>query len=420
MFILFLLYLFPIIYSRLHYYQEQQQQQGEIDINLVVLDHSNVYSRYPDTSNKVMCQKIIDRPDHPIIIGADDLIIPNEWQLRWGIERCNAMTLSFTTVRTRNDLNPYNITLLLFRNNQTENKPGNLFYKRTFQWPTNNVNWVHDIIAIPSQNDFILNHGDLDDDGITIFDLQDPAFLSHGSRIWVSFYATIPWHMGQSLRTNSMYWATLENTTGSSLPTQFKDNINANFFYRDEKDLEKYGFIDWTDSSIVSPYIGIRATTNQMAWKVTLHCRGIPPPPTLEPMIITPEPTTIPTQSPTMRDDNITNETMSVNSHHGPLIIGIIVPFTIVSLLVIIIIIILYAWRKRKRRNDLQTNINAKLNNLSNYEPIPQNPLTYSKTSTSTQIYTDGTQFRNVQLHDKSKYPDLFNNKINTTDDDII
>lgn len=405
-------------------YHQFISAQNEQDLTILVLNQSNAHSMYPNVANKVMCQKIIDRPDYPLILGSDDIILPDqlEWQSKWGIHTCHAMRISFTTIRTRNDLNPYNITICLFRNNPTKNQPWTPFYKRTLKWPTNNPHWVEDAISLPSQNTIVLEQGDLDDNGETIFDLQNPDFLQLGSRMWVSFYVTMPWHLGQSLRTNSMYWVTLDNATGSSLPQEFSEE-NSHFFYRDEEDLEKHGFVNWTDGEAVSPYLGIRATTNQMAWTLSLNCRGIPLPPTIEPMPVTEVPFTKEvTESPSFIKENETNQSVAGDNHFKEALIigslGTLLPILLIVVIVSVVVGFLYA-KRRKRRQVMADNINQRLNGLKDYTAIPLNPLSPGNLE-ERRIFTDGNQFRDVPLND-TKYPDLFQNgQVNTTDDDMF
>lgn len=408
---LFLIFFISLIYSKI-----QQQEQLDRPITLWALNHTNAYTLYPNTANKVMCQKIMDRLDHPLIIAADDVILPVQevWLTRWGIKNCSSATFSFTTIRTRNDLNPYNITLQLMRHDEKENRPGDIFFVKTLAWPTNNVRWLYDIIGIPSQNDITLQHGELADDDTTRFDLANPDFLRLGTRMWVAFYVSLPWHMGQSLRTNSMYWVTLADTIGSSPIQSFPgDNtVNHHFFYKDAYDLEKFGFRNWTDATIVSPYIGITPSTNQLAWSLSLQCTGVPPSPTILPP---PVMTTPPTKSPTEEEEppfiynntNQTNGTMGVTALNHSLILGLTLTLLLPFIIVLIVVVSCFIWRKKKRNAALQTNIKQRLSDFE-YQVPNRNPLSMPSTGTGKQSFTDAAHFRDVPLNNESKYKGLF------------
>jgi hypothetical protein len=421
---LFLIFFISLIYTKI---QQQQEEEEPLDrpITLWVLNHTNAYTLYPNTANKVMCQKIMDRLDHPLIIATDDVILPHQetWLTQWGIKNCSSATFSFTTIRTRNDLNPYNITLQLMRHDDLENRPGEIFFVKTLAWPTNNIRWLYDIIGIPSQNDITLEHGELADDGTTRFDLTDPDFLRPGTRMWVAFYVSLPWHMGQSLRTNSMYWVTLADTLGSSPIQSFPTGtLNRHFYYKDAYDLEKFGFRNWTDATIVSPYIGITPSTNQLAWSLSLQCTGVPPQPTIVPPPVT---TTSPTLSepPTEEDGpfiynntNQTNGTMGVTTLNHSLILGLTLPLLLLIIIILLVAVGCFIWRKKKRKTALQTDIKQRLSNFEQQAPN-RNPLSMPKTGTGEQSFTNASHFRDVPLNNDSKYKALFSFTPEQTDD---
>ena len=269
-----------------------QQQTYE---PITILNQSNVYELFYDLTNKIQCDNYTDYWGFPVFQAADDFVLP-AWTGLPTVHHvsadCAALNFTFTTVRSYQDQDPASITLQLFYDNQTAPR-SDAFFTRTFcapgttTTPMANCAWPRKI-NIPINITLALANGDVADDGVTVFDLNNASLLPVGRRLWVSFYATVPEHKARNLlRSNSLYWMTLNAKNGSSpLVDPFPTNAvpNAHYHYRDTLNMDKINATDWVDATyyqLQKP--GLFTTTYNMAFAVSLHCLYIPPVETLPP-----------------------------------------------------------------------------------------------------------------------------------------
>ena len=299
-----------------------------------LLNQSNGYTLYFDLTNRVECHNYTDFWGYPLICVADDFILPSFVNLDMSRD-CTGLSLNFTTIRLKVDMDPLSITIRLFRHNTSNNGPSDTaFYTRTMCSPDGTCKWPTRLNT-PAVTSITLNNGDPDDKGTSVFDL---ATLPTGETLWVSIYVSVPDHPSTTiLKENSLYWMTLENKS-TSMPLQktFYDGTpNYNYKYIDVNNLHRSGFTSWTDASVVQPLLGVSTTTFNMAWTVSLLCQSgttfllsFPPtesptvspttgaPTTLTPTLVptiapTAEPTLEPTSEPTTasNDTSMGNET---------------------------------------------------------------------------------------------------------------
>lgn len=389
--------------------------------NITILNQTNAYERYPNLLNRIMCQNITDKYLSPLLVAADDVMIPptayfQSLNILQGIRDCSTMQFGFTTIRTKNDLNPTSLTLELMRHDDVSQAPGTTFFKKTFPWPSNNVEWRHDFIAMPWQSMIVLQLNELGDDGVTRFNFHDPIFFP-ASRVWFSFYATVSQHINSQFRMNSMYWVTLNNNTDSVSTSAMPAQPNYDFVFRDPANLLHYNFVNWTTARLIEPVMRIVPTTNNLAWTLSFSCAvstqptGAPttPVPTLAPTILI-------TPVPTRNDTNLTH-----NRDYDPvrLALAIALPLTFVVLCLIIwCCLVMYRKMKQRRaQTTKKTNIKNLLLSPINDDPFKEytipsvNPLKQQQIQ-PTAIFTSGNEWVPVPLGEG-----LFNNIISTDDD---
>jgi len=279
-------------------------------VNVTVLNQTNVVHAFSDMGNTIMCQNITDKWGIPWLRAADDFLVPpldffKARGITRGLQDCGAMSITISSLRYKNDLNPYSVTLEFIRHNTSSGLPalsrtigGNggspttvdyaVFYKKTWPWPTNNYMWQRDTLSRLWPSQFRLQLNELGDDGVTRFNFYDDrsleqgGFMPAGHPIWVSFYVTMPQHTDSRMMSNTMYWATLTNETGSTrVATNFFDGgggaattapLNQNFVFRDETDFLGQGYRQWTTAVPVEREMLIAPTTNNMAWRVAFEC----------------------------------------------------------------------------------------------------------------------------------------------------
>lgn len=396
---------------------------ADVSRNITVLNQTNAYERYPNLINRIMCQNITDKYRSPLLVAADDVVIPpfsyfQSLNILRGIRDCSAMQFGFTTIRTKNDLNPKSITLELMRHDDASQSPGTTFFKKTFPWPSNNIDWLHDYIAMPWQSMIVLHLNELGDDGVTRFNFHDPDFFP-AQRVWFSFYATVSQHINSQFRMNSMYWVTLNNHTGTVSTRASSDEKNYDFMFRDPADLLHYNFVNWTQARLIEPVMRIEPTTNNLAWTLSFTC-AVSTQPTHAPTTPTPTlaPTILITPAPTRNDSNLTQHRDYDPVH---LAIGIALPLTLISCCIIVWCCCLYRRMKQRRaQTTKKTNIKNLLLSPITEDPFKEymipnaNPLIQKPATTA--IYTSGNEWVPVPLvGEESK--DLFNNVISTDDD---
>ena len=312
-------------------------------VNITILQQQNVAEQYPDLGNGILCQNLTDKWNNPVLMAADDLVIPSMRYLRSrgvarGMDDCSAMSLQLTTMRRKSDLNPTIVTLLFMRHNDTTGLPSDtVFYRKSFPWPTNNYLWQSDPLNRPWQSVFTLQLNEVGDDGVTRFAFRDTVdFMPPDRTVWVGFYATLSLHQDQRFQFNAMMWATLNNHTGSSPVLPFASNgaANRDFAYRDTNNYLDEGFTEWTTAVPAERALKITPTTNNMAWSVSLDCLLEAPTtaPTTQPTANTTEaPSAMPTMAaPTNTTTNTTEWINGGGSSLHLMWLLVLLPFTLV------------------------------------------------------------------------------------------
>jgi hypothetical protein len=287
-----------------------------------VVNQANVYELFYDLTNRVECDNYTDYYSQygwPVVQAADDFVLPSYATLptpNHMSSDCTALAFTFATIRWRQDLDPVSVTLQLFYNNASSNGPQNTpFFSRTTCAPnatttTTNCGWDPRLRAVLNTT-LVLTNGDLADDGVTRFSLSNQSLLPVGRRLWVSFFATVPMHYARNLLTsNSLFWMTLNNKTGSTpVLAQFATNgvANQHYRYRNRQKLY-YNASQWVDATFIQPLLGVRTTTFNMAWRADLICAYIPPitdaPTNTQPPTAVPTTATTTTEAPTEEPTN--------------------------------------------------------------------------------------------------------------------
>ena len=161
---------------------------------ITLLQQTNGKQLYYDFSNRLICTKFTDIYKFPLILVTDDFVLPAYEQTGIDVSQCTSLVFNITWIRTKRDLDPYNITLLLMRHDSTTNKPSNVsFFKRTLSSPNNTGIWPM-LYNVPNPVQLFINQGDIADDGVTMFDFTNRTFLSINETLWFSFYVTVPQH----------------------------------------------------------------------------------------------------------------------------------------------------------------------------------------------------------------------------------
>lgn len=421
----------------LHLFAAGQRQQA-----YVVLNQTNAEQRNPVTTNRVQCQNVTDKAGSPLLVAADDVVlsVPTDAQ------SCDAVLFSFTTLRTRQDLNPSSITLQLLRHNDTSGGPSGAFFQITRQWPDNNAHWQFDAMGVPQQTDLLLQRGDTDELNGARFDLHDAQLLPPGATVWVAIWATVPLHLVQAgYRANGFYWATLTNASSSSSVSP----QNKPFWYKDTTDLLGHGWQQWTPAQQVEPWLGIQQATQQLAWRVSLRC--VVAPPTLAPTSIpTPAPTSGPTEGPSPQPTTSSPPVATFSPTlplASPVFIGslnetqvpgyntvaLAVPLAVAGTLALCLAVGFLVARRRalskranlrelltKPRSERKPETEMEMEMVS-YAP---NPLYGQGSRDNTmRVYTSGHELVSVSLSDvegetKAAYREIFNDRVAVTDDD--
>lgn len=302
----------------------------------VLVNQSNVYELFYDLSNRIECHNFTDIYRYPLIYVADDFVIPayTSMDLRNKISSdCTSLTFSFTTIRSKQDLDPYYVTLQLFYHDAVNDAPQNTaFYSKSFCAPNVDTCLWDRRLNIPLKTTLVLQNGDVGDDGVTVFDLSNSNMLPTGQTLWVAIYVTVPVHYANNLfRENTLFWMTLNNKSGSTpLVSTFYNNIpNRHYKYKDVNNLRKNNLTTWTDATVLQPYLGIKTSTFNMAWSLSLSCNMAvpfvtePPSPPERTVVPSRPPTPIPTYSPTneptsdiiIDDNNVTDGPTNNNTN---------------------------------------------------------------------------------------------------------
>src|SRR4051812_39718935 len=84
--------------------------------SVTILNQTNEYKGFLfDFSNRLICHRYTDWYLFPLLYATDDFVIPSYTSLN-AIE-CTSIVFTFNTIRTKQDMDPYNITIRLFYHN---------------------------------------------------------------------------------------------------------------------------------------------------------------------------------------------------------------------------------------------------------------------------------------------------------------
>lgn len=274
-------------------------------INVTVLDQTNQLERWPDLTQHLRIQNITDIAGQPLLVVADDVVLPdtNFFQAQGvaqGLVDCQSMTVLFSGVRLKSFSNPSSVTMQLMWHDEALRTASarQVFYQKSWAWPSNDFMWQRDYHALPWPFELTLRSGELGDDGVTRFHFRDSRFLAPLRRFWVALYATMPQQQTAGQRLNALYWITQSaqhNATplgeplyggASNLPFQARV-VDPLGILRAPAQLK-----NWSNASDMLAWTGPVAPTGQMAWRLFFQCHV--------PALPTAEPTAVPTGAPTL------------------------------------------------------------------------------------------------------------------------
>jgi hypothetical protein len=314
------------------------------------------------------------------------------------------------------------------RHDAVYNRAGEVFFKKTLPWPTNNPHWQQDYISLPWQTEIILQLNELGDDSVTRFNFTNSTFLPSEEVFWVSFYCTVSQHLNSIFRINSLYWVTLNNLTGSTPvePRLLGLTENHDFLFRDSMDLLRYGFTNWTTASLVEPIMRIEPTTNNLAWRLSLTCE-VSTQPTAAPTTAAPtlppqseEPTTSPIDPNPSPLNNTWNITTEENGNH--LAIALSIPFTLLLLSLTIVCCVFIVWRrksKEQKKNQTKSNIRNLLSRTGDdaqpsASPLYQAPFFPNPRRNELLVYSSEGEWQDIKLEEENSGVHLFDDNIYT------
>jgi hypothetical protein len=338
--------------------------------NITILNQTNTYQRYPDLRNKLLCQNMTDKWSTPTLEAGDDATLPplqfwTDQGVERGLDDCSAFTFSWTTIRSKHDTTPYFITLSFWSDLSYNSTP---FYKKSFQWPTNNAHWSNDPLLVPWQSEITLQLNEVGDDRVTRFNFRDGGFFPKpGELFWISFYATMRYGKSSSLRTNSMYWVLLNADSGSTPLVEIfpGGRNNNNFVYRDLTNFMGNGWVNWTDGARVEEAMKI-STTRNLAFSLFFTCLVELPPPTTIPPPTSTTPVSTQTETPSMIVE--VNETViEEKGGSGKLVASILAPLLTLCCCGGFVGFLYKKWRNRKNKR-----LGVDLNPTT---PEPTNPI---------------------------------------------
>jgi hypothetical protein len=330
--------------------------------NVSILNQTNVVERFPNLANRVRCQNITDIYLQPLLVAADDAVLPpitffQSQRVVNGLDDCSALTFAFSGIRMKSFSNPTSITVMFMRGDGEGGGPGSLLYRKSLPWATNDQMWQKDYLALPWTYEVTLQWNEVGDDGVTRLDFRSPAFLPPLQRFWLAFYCTAPQQIGTGFRLNAMYWVTLNNLTGSTplRPQLFGGVPNRDFLFRDVNNLLKFGFTNWTTAKAYETVAGIVPSTNNLAWSLFFTCNVSAVPtfapvesPTLGPTAPI-APTASPTQTPTSNATNNRTE-WNITARVRDLKGGEIALIVVVPLTLLLASLFIFAILRRRRR----------------------------------------------------------------------
>lgn len=331
-------------------------------LNVTVLDQSNVLERWPNTTQRLRVQNISDIAGQPLLVVADDALVPL-------LGDCVSLTLVFSAIRIKFMSNPRSLTVVLMRDNNSA--PGLVLYQKSLPWASNDDNWMQSRghLGSPWPYEVTLRRNELGDDGVTRLDL---AALG-GARLWVAFYCTGAQQLSGGYYLNAMFWVA-QSATANATPLVAG---NPEFYFRDPNNLLGDGLTQWTSATRAqrSPKIGQVAPTNQMAWRLFFTCAAAPE--TREPSAA---PSVAPTAAPTR--ETLVPETPSSNwtnftgaaAPGNTVALAVALPFALLGTLLGAFLV----WRVARRRapdEQQSSQVPERQAQFAEYAEIPLEPL---------------------------------------------
>lgn len=210
--------------------------------------------------NKLVSQRFTDIvPQVPLLYAADYFKLPQNISTN-----INTMQIFLTILRLTSGTDPDSITLVLLYDNNLTHSPGEAFFTKTVRAPNNPPIWRNTTVGERELISLNISQGEVSGlDGETLFDLSNTSFLPRETRLWMGFYVTGPRAYIESSRSESVvFWCTTDKIGeyGDSIP----------YFYIDESDILKRGFINWTNASVIEKTLGLNSFEKHMAWSLDL------------------------------------------------------------------------------------------------------------------------------------------------------
>jgi hypothetical protein len=382
------------------------QQQQLVNVTLSLLDQTDAAG----SGGAILCQRLLDHRGAPLLLAADDLVLPGA--LLASAVSCQTLQMTFATTRTRSDVDPSNVTVQLLYT--TAQGPGVLFFQRSWVWPSGTPTG-----AVPLQ--LTLREGDWDDAGLVQFQLQNASFWPRDLAIWVALYVSMPVDPLPTAQ-NAFFWLTLAPGVVST-----QSNM---FYYRDASNLQRWGFVNWTNATTAAPKLSLGAGTTQMQWSATLQCQQretVAPTTEPTPLVVVPPPP--PVNETTLAPVADGNTSSGNNSLYAPggthnVAVAVAVPVALVVAIALTALLVQQLRRRRwlarqkQQRETPLVNIREKLlppepQTISFDAAYPRNPLT-----TQCRVFTSGGEMVEVPLRNpQGPYATLLNDTIVTTSD---
>jgi hypothetical protein len=372
-------------------------------VNLTVWDQSNVVERWPNLAQRVRVQNITDIYGQPLMLAADDVVLPDAAYFRSlgaanGLLDCVFMTLEFSAIRLRSYHNPSSLTLQVMRD--ADGVPGALLYQKSWAWAVNDYQWQRDWLGLPWPYQLTLHWNELGDDGVTRFNFRNPAFLPPLQRLWLAVYCTGA-QEASSAKLNAMYWVTQSETANATaLSAQlYGGAVNREFQYRvtDPGGVMRVGFANWSSATQYQQLAGPVAPTGQLAWRLWFGCQ-VPSPPTPSPSAApttrAPTETSRPSAAPTAPTDAPTNASLVQQAAPYPsasaVAVGVAVPLSLLCLVLGIFFVVRFMRRRRAAQRlaeaQQQTGAHSQLvvrrqqKQFADYQEIPLDDMSGART----------------------------------------
>lgn len=318
--------------------------------------------------NRLISQHFTDVDLEAYIKGADDILIPSNLA---GPLNCSSLVITFVMVRVKHDENPQSVTVQFFYDDDDlagggGGKPGILFYSHQFYgmvWDNITQNRLFNMT-------FIFKNGDVSDYDGTVFNLSNTTLLPPNKRIWISFYATGPRDFSfAGFEENCLYWATYDNDRPNTWLYANNTTRNRPYHFIDLNNTMREGLQQWTPANIAEPLIGLNSLSLNLAWSVEFGCYDqTTESPTTRPTstptsTLAPTTTTTTPLAPTEEEiHNVTpvipteahtiNYTIFIDIDQKSMIIGILVPLSLMSLLCLCCCFCYRCYRRKKAEKE--------------------------------------------------------------------